>query len=106
MMEPMPSATTLSLYAFQPASYGTQFFVLAASRLDAIEAVRKHARQHALDSLWADSSDEARSEAVDEALAEVDTYVNETRDEWAQDGDKPPRIEVWGVGQVVRAEIC
>jgi hypothetical protein len=101
----MPSAPSLSLYAFQPASYGTQFFVMAASRLDAIDAVRRHVRQHALDSLGADSSDEARSEAVAAALAEVDTYVNETRDEWAQEGDKPPRIEVWGVGQVVQAEV-
>lgn len=109
----------MRLYHFNPNTYGQQWFVMAASREDAIEAVRASIRADVAKDTWytdtpedewpagdprnGKTAEQKRAEALTERLAKLETYVNEVGNDHQTHA---PCIEVFGPGQVVWAEIC
>lgn len=110
-------APQLSLYYFNPNTYGQQWFVMAASREEAIAAVKSHVRDYhtgqmertlAMCEQWPayypprEVWEKRERETIERAVAEIDDYANEKGDGYS---DKPPCIEVYGRGYVIESEI-
>jgi len=107
----------MNLYYFNPNTYGTEWFVMAETREEAIEAVKAHVRKDRMADLertmaqspWPKDWPPREGcfsrglESVERAVAEVDAYVNETGASWRK---WPPCIQVFGRGEVVQTEIC
>ncbi len=107
----------MTLFHFNPNTYGQQWFVMAESRDAAIEAVRAHIRAEvAAMTFWDNGPDDwpaddprhcqtaeqKRAEQLDDEMRRLDAYVNETP--WLA-RNRPPCIEAVGAGQVIAAEI-
>jgi len=90
---------TVKLYYFNPNDYGEQYFVAACSREDAIKSVKRYIREEL--PKYAES-DGDRQYRITNALAALDDYINETRNEW---DDRVPCIEEHPIGHVIQTEI-
>ena len=89
----------LKLYCFEPESYGSQWYVVAASREEAIEAVKQSEREKTEKTIQAGADDQDwQREWLSHTLSTIDAY--------AANDPKRGSLTEEPLGFVISTEVC